>query len=187
MSEYNFNTNGGMAYSGGNPEDGQNSGYGDNQEREPKWFRSYMDKANQQIAELNSKLEAAAAKERQQEIAAAFVEKGYAPGAAALYQGQPDQVDAWLEQHGAALARTGQQQQDTRPPGDVAPQQPGLDASAQANLQKMQQAGMGSTAPGGSSDDDLAAALRATNSPEEFVKVAQAHGWQYGLGNMGHA
>lgn len=187
LSEYQF---GGMSYSGGQPGQDQDSGFGDGQGQDqgPKWFREYMDKANQQIASLNAKLEAAETKERQAEIATVFASKGFNPAAATLYQGTPDKVDEWLERHGAALARSDNQQQDgNRPPGEMPPAG-GLDPSAQADLQKMQQMGpQGSTAPGASSDDDLAAALRATNSPEEFAKVARAHGWQYDLGNMGYA
>lgn len=189
MSEYDFD--GGMAYSGGNPGDGQDPGYGAGQpgrgEQSPKWFREYMDKANEQIKLLNTRLEAAEAEKRSSEIRTAFESKGYAPEAAALYTGDTAQLDSWLEAHGSALARTGQQAPPV--PGEMpAPQaqQSGVPLDVQQNLARMQQMGQQFAAgPNDSSDDKLAAALKATNSPEEFLQVAQAHGWQYDATNMG--
>jgi hypothetical protein len=195
LSEYTF---GDMSYSGGNPGDGQQSGVGQGQqEQSPKWFRDYMEKASAQNAALTAQLESLTAEKRQAEIAGVFEQKGFSRAAATLYDGAPDKVDEWLSTHGDALARTGQQQmppQDTRPPGGMPPQQPlqqtqsVVPPNLQADLQKLQQQGIGSAAaPQGSSDDDLAAALRATTTPDEFFQVAQAHGWQYSRDNMGFA
>lgn len=193
MSEYTF---GDMSYSGGQPGDGQDSGLGQGQggpqDQGPKWFRDYMAQSAQQIKQLSGQLEAMTAEKRQSEIVAAFEAKGYAPGAAALYQGEPDKVDEWLGTHGGALARADQQQQQgSRPPGEMPPPQqqnqaPAVPPSVQADLQKMQQMGQtGALGSSGNSDDDLAAALRATTNPTEFLQVAQAHGWQYNADNMG--
>ena len=194
MSEYTF---GDMSYSGGNPADGQQSGVGQGQqEQSPKWFRDYMTQAKAQNDALASQLQQLTAEKKQAELANAFEAKGFAASAAALYSGEPDKVDEWLSAHGDALARTGQQPpapQDTRPPGGMPPQQtqPGqsvVPPSLQADLQKMQQQGLGTAAAAQSgSDDDLAAALRATTSPDEFWQVASAHGWQYTRDNMGFA
>lgn len=185
MSEYSF---GDMSYSGGDPDDGQGSGRGAGQDQGPKWFRDYMDKANQQIKTLTDALESERAEKQAVKIASAFQEKGYAPSAAALYTGTPDQLDAWLETHGSALARSDQQPPAAPPvPGEMQ-QQPtgGLPPAVQADLHRMQQMGQASSLAGGqSSDDQLAAALAATSSPEEFLQVAQAHGWQYNANNMG--
>jgi hypothetical protein len=190
MSEYTF---GDMSYSGGQPGEGQDPGYGQGQQQEqsPKWFRDYMAQAKAQNDALQSQIQSLTAEKRQAEIATAFEEKGYARAAAALYQGEPDKVDEWLSAHGAALARNADtQQQGTRPPGEMAPPQqsaPVMPPSAQADLQKMQQMGQGGAVMDANSDDDLANALRATTTPEEFQQVAAAHGWQYSLGNMGFA
>jgi len=187
LSEYTF---GDMSYSGGQPSDDQHSGAGAGQQDQgPKWFRDYMAKSAQQIENLTRKLEDAEAKERQGEIATAFEAKGFARSAAALYQGTPDKVDEWLGTYGDALARSGQQPpQQTRPPGEMPPQQQVVPPSLQADLQKIQQQGLPTAiAPQSGSDDDLAAALRATTNPDEFHQVAAAHGWQYNRDNMGLA
>lgn len=188
MSEYSF---GGMAYSGGDPDESQDPGYGaGQQDQSPKWFRTAMEKMAEQNRNLGAQVESLLAEKRQTEIATAFEAKGFSRSAAALYQGPPDKLDDWLTAHGDALARSGvqapaPQQQDTRPPGEMQPQG-GLAPDVQANLQKMQQMGSG-VAPQGStsSDDELAAALRATTTPQEFLQVAQANGWQYTADNMG--
>lgn len=190
LNEYTF---GDMSYSGGQPGEGQESGYGQGQGQQdqgPKWFRDALAKQSQQIADLNARLQAADAEKRQAQIQSVFEAKGYAPSAAALYNGEPDKVDEWLGTYGNALAKVGQVQDQQRPPGDTGPadmaKPPVLPPSTQADLQRMQQMGpAGANAPGGSSDDDLAAALAATTNPEEFLQVARAHGWQYGANNMG--
>lgn len=182
MSEYSF---GDMSYSGGNPNDDQMSGRGAGQDQGPKWFRDYMDKANQQIKTLTDALESERAEKAAVKIASVFESKGYAPSAAALYTGSPDQLDAWLETHGSALARTEQPPAAPPVPGEMQPQQ-GLAPNVQADLHRMQQMGQSnSLAPGESSDDQLAAALAATTNAEDFLKVAQANGWQYNANNMG--
>jgi len=187
MSEYTF---GEMSYSGGQPTDGQQSGAGAGQEQSPKWFRDYMAQAKQQNDTLAAQLQQLTAEKRQTEMAEVFRAKGFLHSAAALYQGEPDKLDEWLSVHGDALARTGQQppQQQQRPPGEMPPPQaaPAVPSSLQADLQKIQQQGLGTAAAAQSgSDDDLAAALRATTNPAEFQQVAAAHGWQYTQDNMG--
>lgn len=187
LSEYTF---GEMSYSGGQPGEGQESGYGaGQQEQSPKWFRDYMAQAQQQNKALMDQVQALTAEKRQTELADSFEAKGYHRSVASLYSGDPDKVDEWLGAHGNALARVSGQQ-DQRPPGDTGPagaaQAPAVPPSVQADLQRMQQMGpAGANAPGGSSDDDLAAALAATTNPDEFLQVAKAHGWQYGANNMG--
>ncbi len=180
MSEYSF---GDMSYSGGQPESGQQ------EPPAPKWFRDYMDQAKQQNEQLRAQVEQLTAEKRQTEIASAFEEKGYTRAAAALYQGEPDKVDEWLSAHGAALARVGEPQQGSRPPGEMAPpqqSQPAVPPSLQADLTKMQQMGATSAAaaPLGS-DDELAAALAATSTLDEFYNVASANGWQFSRDNLG--
>lgn len=183
MSEYTF---GDMSYSGSQPPQQQEP-----QEQSPKWFRDYMAQAKAQNDALMAQVESLTAEKRQNELAEAFEAKGFTRAAAALYQGEPDRVDEWLTAHGDALAKSvGQPQQGQRPPGEMPPvqQQSGLSPAAQADLQKMQQQGQNyAVAPQSGSDDDLAAALRATNDPDEFFQVAQAHGWQYSRNNMGMA
>lgn len=185
LSEYTF---GDMSYSGGRPDEGQDAGFGAGQEQSPKWFRDYMAQAAAQNKQLMDQVQALTAEKRQTEMANTFEEKGYHRSVASLYSGDPDKVDEWLSAHGSALAKSGDQQAQQRPPGDTGPtqQQQAVPSSVQADLQRMQQMGpTGANAPAANSDDELAAALAATNTPEEFLQVAQAHGWQYNAGNMG--
>jgi hypothetical protein len=186
MNEYTF---GEMSYSGGQPQDGQNPGYGEGQQGQqgPKWFRDYMETASKQIKLLEQQLAEANETKRQASLTQIFEDKGYAASAAALYTGDPAQVDEWLSAHGAALARKDQVPPAAPPvPGEMPPAGSAIPPAAQADLQKMQSMGsQTAAAPGSSGDDELAAALRATSSPEEFAQVAAAHGWQYNLSNMG--
>lgn len=188
MSEYTF---GGMSYSGGNPDDEQDPGFGAGQQQSPKWFREAMEKMAEQNRNLSGQVESLLQEKRQTEIAAAFEAKGFARSAAALYTGKPEELDNWLQAHGDSLARTGQQpappqQPQGAPQGDQQAPQAGLPAGVQQDLQKMQQMGSGASPQGqASGDDELAAALRATTNPQDFLQVAQAHGWQYTADNMG--
>jgi hypothetical protein len=185
MSEYTF---GDMSYSGGQPPQQQEP-----QEQSPKWFRDYMTQAKAQNDALMAQVESLTAEKRNTELAEAFEAKGFTRAAAALYQGAPDKVDEWLTAYGDALAKSNQPpQQGQRPPGEMPPMQQqapaGLPPAMQADLQKMQQMGQNYAASAqGGSDDDLAAALRATTNPDEFLQVAAAHGWQYSRDNMGMA
>lgn len=186
MSEYTF---GGMSYSGGNPDDEQDPGYGAGQQQSPKWFREAMDRMAEQNRNLSGQVESLLQEKRQGEIAAAFEAQGYSRAAAALYTGKPEELGDWLNAHGGALARSGQQQTQTQPPAGAPqgePPQQGLAPDAQQNLQMMQQMGSQASPQGSvSGDDDLAAALRATTNPSDFLKIAQANGWQYTEDNMG--
>lgn len=184
MSEYTF---GDMSYSGGQPNPDQDPGYGQGQPggETPtmKFLRERGDAAIQANKALEDRVKQLEQVARQATIGQLFEAKGYDRGAAALYQGEPDKLDEWLGANGAYLARTGQQQAPA-PQGQPAGPATTVPPSAQADLMKMQQAGAAGSTFNQGSDDELAAALRATQSPEEFVQVAQAAGWQYNLGNM---
>lgn len=187
MSEYTF---GGMSYSGGDPNGEQDSGYGAGQQQSPKWFREAMDKMAEQNRNLSGQVESLLAEKRQTAVADAFEAQGYSRAAASLYTGKPEELGDWLNTHGGALARSGQQQTQTQPPAGTSqgepPQQQGLAPDAQQNLQMMQQMGSQASPQGSvSGDDELAAALRATTNPSDFLKIAQANGWQYTEDNMG--
>lgn len=184
MSEYTF---GDMSYSGGQPSDDQNAGYGAGQPGSEtptmKFLRERGDAAIQALKAQEDRIKQLEQVARQATVGQLFEAKGYDRGAAALYNGDPDKLDEWLGTNGAYIAKVGGQQ--AAPQG----QQQGIPAttvppSAQADLMKMQQAGATGSTFNQGSDDELAAALAATQTPEQFVQVAQANGWQYGIGNM---
>lgn len=178
MSDFGFE---GMSYSGGEADPSQQNGAGAGQQESPtiKMLRERGDKAVEANKALEARLAALERVARQATLGQVFQAKGYDPGAAALYQGEPDKLDEWLTANGGLLAKSGQQQAASAA-GVVPPAQ-------QADLQQMQQAGTGNQATILSGDDELAAALRATTSPEAFVTAMQSGGWQYGLDNMGMA
>lgn len=187
MSEYGI---GNMSYDGA-PTD--QSGYGQGQpgsagSQEPKWFRDRMEQLAQQNQALTAQVEALTAKDRSAALAAKFEAAGVNSAAAALYSGDPTKVDEWLEANKALLAPAQAQQSA---PGTAPQGQPAgtagsaISPTQQAAMQQMQAAGSGPgvQAPQGS-QDELAAALAATQSPDDFVKVMQAGGWQYNRDNL---
>lgn len=179
MSEYSF---GSMAYEGVPGADG---GYGagqpggePQQSQEPKWFRDRMEALAQQNQALADQVKSLTAERTRAQTAQAFEAAGVSPAAAALYQGDPGKVAEWLEANKAFLAPAEQAPQGQQA-GAVA------DPAAQAAMQQMQAAGSGAgiVGPQGS-DDELAAALRSAQTPEDFVSRMQAGGWQYTRDNL---
>lgn len=146
--------------------------------KEPKWFRERMDKVSEQmnaLTEENNRLKAAQAKNQVED---ALKAKGYAPAAAGLYQGDPAKLDDWLTANGGALAKLpadGQepQEQPAGPPATVVP------AQGQEAMQRMAEQGTQGVAPPQGTDNEIAAALKAASSPEEFAKLMQSHGSQF--------
>lgn len=143
------------------------------EERAPKWYRDRMDKVSKEMAELRQKL-------AEKDTAEVLRSRGYDPSAAALYRGDPAKVDEWLNTYGSALAKipgsetsvSGQEEQE-QPAG---PPQSVVSPESQAALSRMQAAGAeGAAAPQGS-DQDLAARLAATSTPEEYQAIMRANG-----------
>jgi hypothetical protein len=159
------------------------SGAGEQQsvQQGPKWFREYMDKVSGQLGELKAENDRLKTEKKQQAVADTLKAKGYSPAAASLFQGDPDQLDTWLSTNGAALAKLpsaegdgqGEQQTQQGPPTSTVP------AEGQAEMQRMQEQGTsGAAAPQGT-DNELAAALNAALSYEDFAKLMQANGSPY--------
>jgi hypothetical protein len=143
---------------------------------EPKWFRDRMDKVSEQVNALvaeNNRLKEAQVRGQVENTLKA---KGYAPQAAGLFTGTPDKLDEWLTANGGALAKlpAGEQQ-----PGEQAPSGPpvsSVPADGQEQMQRMQEQGTQGVATPQGSDKELAAALSAAQTPEEFAKIMQSHG-----------
>lgn len=147
------------------------------EERTPKWFRNYMEKSAKEIKELRQKL-------ADKEVAEKFQAKGYDPAAALLYQGDPEKVDEWLTSNGALLAkRPGAPEEEIAPPAQQGPPASTVSAEDQAKLQQMNMAG-GSVASPLGSEAELAAALNAAKTPQEFEQVARANGWDYSVDGL---
>ncbi|WP_327719880.1 hypothetical protein OG381_34395 [Streptomyces sp. NBC_00490] len=175
MGEYSF---GGFE----DPDDMSGLGETGNQNQQgPKWFREGLDKLSSQVSELKAENDRLKAAQKQQAVADALKAKGYAPQAAGLYAGEPDKLDEWLTANGGALAKLapegqeqpGEQQAPTGPPPTTVP------ADGQAQMQRMQEAGTQGVAPPQGSDKELAAAIKACQTPEEFETLMRSHGSQY--------
>lgn len=175
MSEYSF---------GYDPTDEQSDlgETNDQTQQGPKWFRDGLSKLSGQVHELqaeNARLKEAQVKGQ---VENALKAKGYAPQAAGLFKGTPDKLDEWLTANGGALAKLSEGEQ---PQGEVTPQGPPastVPADGQAAMQRMQEQGTQGVAPPTGTDAELAAALRAAQTPEQFAQIMQSHGNQYDWG-----
>jgi hypothetical protein len=169
VSEYSF----GSFETGETPDLGETGA----SEQGPKWFREGLAKLSSQVKELQAENEALKAQQKQKAVADALAAKGYAPQAAGLYQGDPEKLDEWLTANGGALAKLPQGEQ--QPGEQQAPQGPPpttVPADGQEQMQRMQEMGtQGVAAPQGT-DAEIAAALKAAQSPEDFAKLMQSHG-----------
>jgi hypothetical protein len=143
-----------------------------------KALRAKADADSQALKEMREELNRLRQRARQADVAEVLKSKGYDPDAAKLYQGEPDKVDEWLTSYGSLLAKTPAGGAAVEPVTPQGPPASTVSAESQAEFQRMQTAGGEETAPLGS-QDELAAALRATTNPADFQKVAQANGWNY--------
>jgi hypothetical protein len=114
-------------------------------------------------------------------VADLFEAKGYTRSAAALFNGEPDKVDEWLQAHGGALARTGGAQEETAPP--AGPPATTVPLEGQQQMAQIQAAGAEGAAPQGS-DQEIANALRAAQTTEDFAQIMGAHGWQHNINDI---
>jgi len=171
VSEYEFGDFDTDGMSGaGEPQSGQQS---------PKWFREYMDKVSGQLKDLQADNAALRAEKARADVENALKAKGYAPQAAGLYQGDPTKLDEWLTANGGALARLPEGEQAQ---GEATPQGPPastVPADGQADMQRMMEQGVNGVAAPQGSDKEVAAALAAANTPEEFEKLMRANGNQF--------
>jgi hypothetical protein len=171
MSEYSFGSF--------EPEEGAGEPSPSGQQG-PKWFRDYMDKVSGQLSELKAENDRLKAEKKQQAVADTLKAKGYAPQAAGLFTGDPEKLDEWLTANSAALAKLpsaeGEQAGEQAPSGPPASTVP---AEGQEQMQRMQEQGTQGVAPPQGSDKEVAAALEAAQSPEDFIKLMQSHGSQY--------
>lgn len=168
MSEYSF----------GYEEPGDMPGAGEQPsvEQGPKWFREYMDKVSGQLKAIQAENETLKAEKTRSQVEDALKAKGFAPQAAGLFQGAPDKLDEWLTANGGALAKLPDQGEQ---PGEQAPSGPpasSVPADGQEQMQRMQEMGAQGVAPPQGSDKELAAAIAACRTEEEFAQLMRSHG-----------
>ncbi|MEV7814257.1 hypothetical protein AB0P05_26560 [Streptomyces flaveolus] len=174
MSEYSF----------GYDDTDETSGLGetgDQTAQGPKWFREGLSKLSSQVNELKAENDRLKQEKQRSELANALKAKGYAPQAAGLFSGDPAKLDEWLSANGAALAKlpavpgeeTPGEQAPSGPPASTVP------ADGQEQMRLMQEQGTQGVAPPQGSDKELAAALKAAQTPEDFAKLMQSHGSPY--------
>lgn len=144
----------------------------------PKWFREGLAELSGQVKELRAENAALKAAQTRSELEDALKAKGYAPQAAGLFTGTPDKLDEWLTANGGALAKLpgdgheqpGEQQAQQGPPASTVP------ADGQADMQRMQEQGTQGVATPQGTDAEIAAALKAASTPEDFARLMQSHG-----------
>jgi hypothetical protein len=170
-------------YSFGYDPSGDESDLGEtqNQPQGPKWFREGLDKLSSQVSELKAENDRLKAAQVKGQLEDALKAKGYAPQAAGLYQGDPAKLDDWLTANGGALAKLPAAPGEENPGEQVLSGPPAstVPASGQEQMQRMAEQGTQGVAPPQGSDKEMAAALAACQTSEEFNKLMQSHGSPY--------
>ena len=149
-------------------------------DKTPQWFRDKLEADSKALKEMREQMDQLRAENRQVKVAREFESRGYAPGAAAFYNGDPDKVDDWLTTNGSYLVKqdgmsAAQQNLANGTPASTIP------TEGQAGIQRMTNAGNSGQEVTLTGDDAIAAALAATKTPEEFQAVARANGWNYDI------
>jgi hypothetical protein len=170
----------GFSYNGYPPQDDPAQTQEPDPSKAPGWYRDKMEKDSKALADMRAEIDALRAESRQSKVTQELVARGYAPGAAALYNGDPDKVEDWLTANAAYLVKTEPQSYAQQTAQGGAPAST-VSTNSQETQQRMNAAGVDGNGQVLSGDDAIAAALRATNTPEEFQQVARAHGWNYDM------
>ncbi|MET9385305.1 hypothetical protein ABZY09_30595 [Streptomyces sp. NPDC002928] len=167
------------SFGGFDPDDTSDLGETGDTQQGPKWFREGLSKLSSQVSELKAENDRLKAAQKQKAVADALTAKGYAPQAAGLFTGEPAQLDDWLTANGGALAKlpAGEQQQGEQAPSG--PPASTVPADGQEQMQRMQEQGTQGVAPPQGSDNELAAAIAACQTPEQFEQLMKSHGSQY--------
>lgn len=169
VNDYSFNFEDDGAEGAGLGEGGQEQG--------PKWFRDYMANASKEMKSMSAELKALRADKAKGELSEKFRSEGIDPGALALYQGEPDQVDEWLKANKGFLAKLppapGEEETETETPSG--PPASSVPPEQQDQMRQMQEAGTSGTAAPQGSEAELVASLEAAG-PEEYARIMRAHG-----------
>ena len=132
----------------------------------PKALRDAYKALKQQNDDLNSKLTSFLEGQKKQQLETVFTSLGV-PGAASLYQGEPDpdKAKAWVETMRATFGN-GTVQGEPAP----APIQPAITEEKQAQYEAMTQAGMTGTPMG--NFDAAAAAVNSATSMQDLINAS---------------
>jgi hypothetical protein len=144
-------------------------------EQGPKWFREQMAKVSGDIKALRDENAALRAEKARQEVEKKLTAQGYAPQAAGLYTGTPEELDSWLAANGGALAKTGGEAAGEAGQGVQGTPQSVVPAESQQALAAFSAAGTDG-APALSGEDALVARMDSFNNPEEFKKFMREQG-----------
>lgn len=148
----------------------------------PKWFRDGLEKLSGQVQELKAENDRLKMAQTRSQLEDALKAKGFAPQAAGLFTGKPDQLDEWLTANGGALAKLPAPTGEGEQPGEQAPSGPPptiVPADGQEQMQRMQEQGTQGVAPPQGTDKELAAAIRAAQTEAEYAQIMKAHGSPY--------
>ncbi|MFC5799121.1 hypothetical protein [Streptomyces formicae] len=169
MSDYSF---------GYDPTDDQSDlGEAESQQQGPKWFREGLAKLSGQVQELKAENERLKAEQVKDQVVDALKAKGYAPAAAGLFTGTPDKLDDWLSTNGAALAKLPAEGQElTTEQAPAGPPASTVPAEGQEQMQRMMEQGTQNVAPPQGSDKEVAAAIAACQTEEEYAQIMRSHG-----------
>jgi hypothetical protein len=173
VSEYSFGYD--------DTDDTSDLGEAQNQPQGPKWFREGLDKLSSQVNELKAENDRLKAAQQRSEVESTLKAKGFAPQAAGLFTGTPDKLDDWLTANGGALAKLpgdgqeqlGEEVTQQGPPASTVP------ADGQEQMQRMQEQGTQGVAPPQGSEAELAAAIAACTTEEQFAQLMQSKGSPY--------
>ncbi|MEU3522329.1 hypothetical protein AB0E62_00375 [Streptomyces sp. NPDC038707] len=174
MSEYSFGYD--------DTDDTSGAGEQPSMEQGPKWFRQYMDKVSGQLNELQAENKRLKEAQTRSELENTLKAKGYAPQAAGLFSGDPAKLDEWLSANGAALAKLPAAPGEDGQQGEQAPSGPPastVPADGQEQMRLMQEQGTQGVAPPQGSDAELAAAIAACETPEQFAQLMQSKGSRF--------
>lgn len=141
----------------------------------PKFYRDYMEKVSKQLQALQDRNDALEKSQRQQQVKEALTAKGYAPEAAQLFTGKPEELDTWLGTYGAGLAKTGGEAAGEAGQGVQGTPQSVVPAESQAALAAFSAAGSGA-APALAGEDALAARIDAAKTSEELATIMREAG-----------
>lgn len=144
----------------------------------PKFFRDFMDKVSGQLNDLKAENDRLKGERRQIEVAETLRAQGYAPQAASLYQGDPKELNGWLEANKDALAKLPSGNEMVTPQAPSGPPATVVSPESQAALQRMQSAGAENIAPPAGSDKELAARIDSMNQ-EQFAEFMRSQGNRY--------
>jgi hypothetical protein len=148
-------------------------------EQGPKWFRDHMAKVSEDLKALRAENESLRAEKAEAEVTKTLTAQGYAPQAAGLFQGKPEELDDWLGTFGAALAKAAPAAEGEEQAFPQGTPQTVVSPESQAAAAAFAAAGTDGASPALAGDDALAARLAAAKDQDEFNTILRENGSRY--------